>query len=167
MNLMVSADGTLRIGAEQVRCALGRSGIRDPKTEGDGATPAGCFALRRVLYRTDRIASPVTRLDTLPIGPQDGWCDAPADPAYNRPVALPYPASTESLWRDDGLYDVVVVLDPPVAGRGSAVFMHVARPGYAPTEGCVALALADLLAVLRKCKPGDRICISAPDESRK
>ncbi|MEX2618524.1 MAG: L,D-transpeptidase family protein [Alphaproteobacteria bacterium] len=171
MDLKVMADGTLQAGAARLRCALGRSGIRDAKTEGDGATPRGCYALRRVLYRADRLPPPETGLALAAIAPQDGWCDAPDDPAYNRPVTLPYPASAESLWRDDGLYDVVVVLghndDPPVAGKGSAIFMHVARPGYAPTEGCVALAIDDLLDVLRRCGPGDRVCISAPAGSRK
>lgn len=171
MDLQVSADGNLRIGAVQLRCALGRSGIRAAKTEGDGATPSGCYALRRVLYRADRLPPPHTGLAIAPIAAQDGWCDAPDDPAYNRPVTLPYPASAESLWREDGLYDVVVVLghndDPPVAGEGSAIFMHVARPGYAPTEGCVALAIGDLLDILRQCGPGDRICIIASAGSRK
>ena len=86
------------------------------------------------------------------IRPRDGWCDAPADRNYNRPVRHPYPASAERLWRADGLYDVVVVLGyndrPRVRGRGSAIFMHVARPGYAPTEGCIALARPHLLRVL-------------------
>ena len=171
MDLKVSANYILQAGTARLQCALGRSGIRDSKTEGDGATPSGCYPLRRVLFREDRLPAPETGLDLAPIRPQDGWCDAPDDPAYNRPVTLPYPASAESLWRDDGLYDVIVVLghndDPPLAGRGSAIFMHVARPGYAPTEGCVALAMADLLDVLRQCRPGDRICISAPAGSRK
>lgn len=173
MDIHVAADGTLRIGADQMRCALGRSGIRDGtlKSEGDGATPTGCFALRRALYRADRLAPPETALDMQPINPNDGWCDDPGDAAYNQPVTLPYAASTESLWRTDAVYDVIVILghndDPPVPGRGSAIFMHVARPGYTPTEGCVALTMPDLQAVLARCGPGDRICISAPDESQK
>jgi L,D-peptidoglycan transpeptidase YkuD (ErfK/YbiS/YcfS/YnhG family) len=171
MDIHVNADGTLRADGLQLRCALGRSGIRSDKAEGDGATPTGCFALRRVLYRPDRVDAPETALATLPIARSDGWCDAAGDPAYNRPVTLPYPASAETMWREDRLYDVVVVLghndDPPVAGLGSAIFMHVARPDYAPTEGCVALALPDLLTVLRQCAPGDRICVSAPDGCRR
>lgn len=171
MDIDVDPSGLLRAGRLHKRCALGRSGVRRDKVEGDGATPAGCFALRRVLYRPDRVAPPETALDTRPLRPEDGWCDDPKDAAYNRPVTLPYPASTEAMWREDELYDVVIILghndDPPVTGQGSAIFMHVARSGYAPTEGCVALALPDLLAVLRHCAPGDRVCISAPDGSRK
>jgi L,D-peptidoglycan transpeptidase YkuD (ErfK/YbiS/YcfS/YnhG family) len=163
MDIDVFPNGRLVCGDVAVRCALGATGVTRSKREGDKATPAGRFPLRRVLYRPDRIAPPATALPADPIGPQDGWCDAPADPQYNRPVSLPYPASHERLWREDHVYDIVVILGyndaPPVAGKGSAIFMHVARPGYAPTEGCVALALPDLETVLARCGPGDSIRI--------
>jgi len=159
-------NGTVTSPGGAFRCALGRGGIRDDKREGDGATPVGCFTLRRVLYRPDRVAPPETTLPITPIDPTDGWCDDPSDPAYNQPVHLPHPASHEEMWRADGLYDVVVVIghndDPAVPGMGSAVFMHVAKPDYEPTAGCVALALPDLLALLKDCSPGDRLCIAAP-----
>lgn len=171
MDIAVFPDGRLVLGALEFRCALGASGVTRAKREGDKATPAGRFPLRRVLYRPDRVAAPRTGLPVAPLTPQDGWCDAPGDPAYNMAVTLPYAASHERLWRDDPVYDVIVILGyndtPPVAGKGSAIFMHVARPGYAPTEGCVALALPDLEAVLARCAPGDRIRIHAdPDERR-
>lgn len=165
MDIEVSADGSLTWRGLIVRCALGKSGITPSKREGDGGTPVGCFALRRVLYRPDRLSPPVTALPVAAIAPDDGWCDDPAHPDYNRPVTLPHAARCEKLWRDDEVYNVVVVLghndDPPIAGLGSAVFLHVARPGYAPTEGCVALALDDLLALLKDCAPGDRLCVTA------
>jgi len=105
-----------------------------------------------VLYRADRMKRPRTLLPVRPLDPDDGWCDAIGDRNYNRPVRLPYPAGAERLWREDGLYDIVVVLDyndrPRARGRGSAIFMHVARPDYAPTEGCLALARAHLLRLL-------------------
>jgi L,D-peptidoglycan transpeptidase YkuD (ErfK/YbiS/YcfS/YnhG family) len=88
----------------------------------------------------------------------DGWCDAPGDRNYNRPVRHPYPASAERLWREDELYDVLVVLGhnqrPRLRGGGSAIFMHVARPGYLPTEGCIALERGHLLALLERLGPG-------------
>ncbi len=156
--LTVGADGTLSWPGGRVRCALGKAGIRTDKREGDGATPAGVWPLRRVLYRPDRGAAPRTALPITVITAQDGWCDDPVDPLYNRPVPLPYPARHERLWREDGLYDVLVVLghndDPVTPNRGSAIFLHVARPDYGPTEGCVALALPDLLTVLADCAPG-------------
>jgi len=166
VDFTVTAAGILEFGGQRMECALGRAGITRDKTEGDGATPAGNFALRRVLFRSDRIGPPDTALPTRPLQPSDGWCDDPRDPAYNQPVTLPYRASAEALWRDDGLYDVIVILghndDPPGPGAGSAIFMHVARPTGAPTEGCVALALPDLLAVLGACAPGDRLRVN-PD----
>jgi L,D-peptidoglycan transpeptidase YkuD (ErfK/YbiS/YcfS/YnhG family) len=114
--------------------------------------------VRDVLYRADRVQRPRTRLPVRRIGPRDGWCDAPGDRNYNRPVLHPYPVSAERLWRDDGLYDIVVVLDynlrPRLRGRGSAVFMHVARPGYRPTEGCIALRQDHLRLLLARLAPG-------------
>ena len=152
-----------------VPCAVGRSGLSVEKREGDGATPIGCFALRRVLYRTDRLDAPGTALPSAPIGRDSGWCDDPESGEYNCLVRLPFDASAERLWRDDGIYDVIVVLghndSPPRPGKGSAIFLHVARSGYGPTEGCVALALGDLLRLLGDCTGDDRLCIgSAGDE---
>ncbi|HET8996416.1 MAG TPA: L,D-transpeptidase family protein [Acetobacteraceae bacterium] len=134
------------------RVALGRGGVRQDKQEGDGATPAGLLPLRRVLYRADRLPPPDCTVPVEPIAETDGWCDDPGARDYNRQVRLPHDARHEELWRRDGLYDVVGVLGwndaPVVRGRGSAIFLHVARPDYGPTEGCVALALPDLRRVL-------------------
>jgi len=150
------------------RCATGRGGVTRAKREGDGATPIGRWPLRRVLYRPDRLAAPATRLPCAAVDPRDGWCDDPEHPAYNRPVKLPFAASHEVLWRDDGLYDVVVVLghndDPPVPGAGSAIFLHVARPDHAPTAGCVALARDHLLSALERLGPGDELHVLDPNE---
>lgn len=124
-------------------CALGRAGIVRRKREGDGGTPAGRFRVLAILYRPDRIRRPRTSLPVRPIRRQDGWCDDPGSRLYNRPVTLPHPAHHERIWREDRLYDVVVDLAsnrrPAVPGRGSAIFLHVARPGFGPTEGCVAV----------------------------
>ncbi len=161
------ADGTFALGDSVVRCALGKGGVKPAveKREGDGATPLGTWPMRRLLYRPDRGGRPLTALPAQPIGPSDGWCDAPADPAYNCPVTLPYPASAEHLWRGDHVYDLLVVLghndSPPAAGMGSAIFLHLARPDYAPTEGCVALSRPDLERVLGQAKPGDTLTIRA------
>lgn len=142
-------------GGRRVAAVIGRSGLiaAADKREGDGATPVGIWPLRRVWWRADRLAMPPeTKLPLRMIQQDDGWCDAPSDGAYNRPVRLPYPASAEHMWRDDGLYDVVVELghndDPPVPGLGSAIFLHVALPNKPVTQGCVALPLAELLALL-------------------
>lgn len=161
MTLTVATGGRAIWRGRALRCAIGRGGIAPGKTEGDGATPAGRFALRRVLYRADRIGKPRTRLARAAIAPADGWCDAPGDARYNRAVRHPCGASAESLWRADGCYDLLAVIgfndDPVVDGAGSAIFLHLARPGYPPTEGCVALALGDLREILAAWRPGERI----------
>jgi L,D-peptidoglycan transpeptidase YkuD (ErfK/YbiS/YcfS/YnhG family) len=151
-DIVVSGDGVLRFGGQSYRCALGRSGLSLSKREGDGATPAGRMKLRNVLYRADRIEPPRTQLAIGALAQTDGWCDDPTSPDYNCKITLPHPARHEDLWREDTLYDLLAVIgyndDPPVAGLGSAIFLHVAQPDYAPTEGCVALALSDLRTVL-------------------
>jgi L,D-peptidoglycan transpeptidase YkuD (ErfK/YbiS/YcfS/YnhG family) len=153
------------LGGLAFACALGRGGRSARKREGDGATPIGRWRLLCVLYRPDRVRRPVTALPVRRLSPADGWCDAPADRNYNRPVRHPYPASAERLWREDGLYDLIVVLShntrPRVRGAGSAVFMHVARPGYPPTEGCIALRRDHLQRLLSRLRPGSRICVAA------
>ena len=145
-------DGRLVVRNQIFRVALGRAGVGMHKVEGDGATPAGVLPLRRVLYRLDRLPGPDCAVPIEPIGDTDGWCDDPTHRDYNGLVRLPHEARCEELWRQDGLYDVVGVLgwnDAPVKkGCGSAIFLHVARPDYGPTEGCVALALPDLLWML-------------------
>ncbi len=149
---MLQPDGTLRFQGRTYRAAIGRGGIRAEKVEGDGATPAAPMALRRVLYRADRVARPTVNVPVEPIAPTDGWCDDPSRKEYNKPVTLPFDGSHEELWRRDAVYDVIGVLGwndaPVVRGRGSAIFLHVARPDYAPTEGCVALELRELMELL-------------------
>lgn len=169
---VASSAGWMDIGtggggpAGRVRAALGRSGVvpAADKREGDLASPAGAWLLRRVLYRADRGPAPRTALPVSALEPDDGWCDAADDTAYNQPVTHPWRSSAERLWRDDGLYNVVVVLghndDPVVPGAGSAIFLHCAAPDWRGTEGCVALAEADLRAFLARVAPGDRLRIA-------
>ena len=136
--------------------AIGRGGIRALKREGDGATPAGRFPLRQVLYRGDRMPRPRTVLPLRAIRAGDGWCEDPADRNYNRLVTLSARSTADRLKRDDHLYDLVLVLGhndrPRVRGLGSAIFVHLARPRYAPTAGCIALSRHDLLMLLRQVR---------------
>ena len=163
MDVDVFREGKFCILGSTFRCALGKAGVvtAAEKAEGDNKSPLGSWPLRRVLYRHDRGSAPETALPTRALTPSDGWCDDPADPAYNRPVRLPYPARHETLWRDDHVYDVIVVLghndDPPIAGAGSAIFLHLAHDDYRGTEGCVALARTDLLKVIGQLEPGARL----------
>ncbi len=143
--------------------ALGRSGIRANKREGDGGTPRGTFRLRRLWFRADRAPPPRTRLPMRRIGRDDGWCEDPHHRNYNQPIRVPKDRAGDRLWRADHLYDLIVELDhntrPRIAGRGSAVFVHVARPGFAPTAGCVALTMGALRRLLERAGPRTRIDI--------
>lgn len=160
-SFVADSTGRLRWPGGAARCSLGRSGVVSAavKCEGDGATPLGAWPMRRLFWRPDRLDRPATALPVEALIPEAGWCDDPADPFYNRPVILPYPASHERLWREDTIYDLIVELGyndaPVVPGRGSAIFLHLARPDYAPTQGCIACAREDLLALLAAAKPGD------------
>ena len=155
MIIHVWQPGRLRWPARTTRCAVGRGGIDTDKHEGDGITPMGRFPLRRVFYRPDRVAKPVTALPVVPLRPHDSWCDASEHPAYNTLIKHPFSESHERLWRADSLYDVIVEVgyndDPVIPNRGSAIFLHIVHPRYHPTEGCVAIALTDLLTLLRQC----------------
>jgi L,D-peptidoglycan transpeptidase YkuD (ErfK/YbiS/YcfS/YnhG family) len=155
--------GWLVAGSLALPAALGRGGIKANKREGDGGTPRGAFQLKRVWWRADRAPRPRTRLPTRRIRTDDGWCEDSADRRYNRPVRLAPNHPGDRLWRTDAIYDLVVELDhntrPRIAGRGSAVFIHVARPGFAPTAGCVALAASALRRLLARVGPDTRIVI--------
>lgn len=171
MNLAVFKEGHAHFNGSVYQCALGRTGIKQNKFEGDGASPSGTYALLEVLYRKDRHKPPKTKLPCTQIEKTSGWCDAPKDPAYNRPVSIPYQASFEALYRDDELYDFVVVTshnsNPVKSGAGSAIFLHVTRaPEYPPTEGCIAFAVTDLLEIISLWQPQkDRLVIEEPTDS--
>ncbi len=165
MRIWIEPDGYVRAGPHRWRCALGRGGIGTAKREGDGATPAGVYALGRVFYRADRLSKPRTGLPVVSLAPTMGWCDDSAHTDYNRLIALPHPAHHEKMWRAESVYDVVVEVryntDPVVSGLGSAIFLHIAKPGYTPTEGCIALKIKDLLELLSLCNEGDVVNIPA------
>jgi L,D-peptidoglycan transpeptidase YkuD (ErfK/YbiS/YcfS/YnhG family) len=153
--------GRLEAGHMVVPCALGRGGPRHAKREGDGASPIGRFELLRGFYRADRLPRPRTGLPLSRIGPRDGWSDDPRDRRYNQLIPLPCATSHEKMWRDDPLYDVVIDIawnrGPVMRGRGSAIFLHLARPGFTPTEGCVAVEQRVIRRLLERIGPHTRI----------
>ena len=155
--------GWLVAGPWSFPVALGRGGILANKREGDGGTPRGEFRLRRLWWRHDRSPRPVTQLPVRPIGPADAWCEDPRDRRYNRPFKMAAGQPGDRLRRTDHLYDFIIEIDhnasPRISGRGSAVFIHLARPGLAPTAGCVAMPRPRLLRLLEKVGPGTRIVI--------
>jgi L,D-peptidoglycan transpeptidase YkuD (ErfK/YbiS/YcfS/YnhG family) len=155
--------GWLVAGPLALPVALGRGGIKANKREGDGGTPRGRFRLKRLWWRNDRLAKPRTLLPLRRIGTADGWCEDPRDRRYNQPIRLGAGHPGDRLKRADHLYDLIVELDhntrPRIAGRGSAVFVHIARPGFAPTAGCVALTAPALRRLVARLGPRTRITI--------
>jgi L,D-peptidoglycan transpeptidase YkuD (ErfK/YbiS/YcfS/YnhG family) len=155
--------GLLITGQRVVPVVLGRSGIRVNKREGDGATPAGRFRPLRLWWRPDRGPRPRVLLPVRRITPDMAWCEDPADRRYNRPFRRSANEPGDRLWREDGLYDLILEIDhntrPRVAGRGSAVFLHVARPDRRPTAGCVAMGAGTLRRLIGALSPRTRIVI--------
>ena len=157
------SQGALWIGPQHIRVALGRAGILANKREGDGGTPRGIFRPLRVWWRADRHPRPRTGLPVRRITRDTAWCEDPRDRRYNRPFSRAAGEGGDRLWRADDLYDFIVEIDhntrPRVAGRGSAVFIHVARPGFRPTAGCIALTLPRLRWLLDRIGPRTRITV--------
>lgn len=157
------SQGWLFAGPLTIPVALGRAGILADKREGDGGTPRGCFCPLRLWWRADRRLRPSTRLRVRPISPLDAWCEDPSDRRYNRPFRRSANEPGDRLCRADDLYDFIVEIDhntrPRIARRGSAVFMHIARPGLAPTAGCIALRRRDLQILLARLTPKTRIIV--------
>lgn len=151
------ARGILQFRNLRFPVAIGKSGVRASKREGDGATPRGEWPAVRLYYRPGRLRRPRTAMPVEPLRPDLGWCDQPFDRNYNRPIQLPYRASAEQLWRGDDLYDLILVLNynfsRRTSGRGSAIFVHIARPGFPPTEGCIALKREHLLRLAAALTP--------------
>jgi L,D-peptidoglycan transpeptidase YkuD (ErfK/YbiS/YcfS/YnhG family) len=157
------SQGVLLAGALALPVALGRGGIKANKREGDGATPRGTFRLKRLWWRNGRHPRPATLLPVTRIRPDDGWCEDPTDRHYNQRIKVPEESKADRLARLDNLYDFIIELDhntrPRIAGRGSAVFIHVARPGFAPTAGCVALNINTLRRLLARLGPRTKIMV--------
>ncbi|RYC04862.1 hypothetical protein EUU22_21585 [Ciceribacter ferrooxidans] len=153
----------LQFGVLRLPAALGRTGTVSCKREGDGGSPRATMRLLSGYFRGDRIENLATALPMIRTKADMLWCDAPQHPAYNRPVSAPFAASHERLMRDDSLYDICLIMDWNVSsrqrGRGSAIFFHLAHPGYTPTEGCVAIARRDMLRLIRHLRRGIRIRI--------
>jgi len=158
-----SRRGWLTAGGQTIPVALGRGGIRANKREGDGGTPKGTFRPRQLWWRADRHPRPRTFLPVRPIRPEDAWCEDPQSRHYNQPLRLERGQGGDRLTRDDQLYDFIIEIDhntsPRIAGRGSAVFLHLARDNFAPTAGCVSMTKSAMLRLLRRLGPETRIVI--------
>ncbi len=154
--------GWLTAGGWTIPVALGRGGIRANKREGDGGTPKGTFRPRRLWWRADRHVRPRTYLTVRAVGPEDAWCEDPTSRHYNRPIRRDR-GGGDRLTRDDHLYDFIVEIDhnslPRIKGRGSAVFLHLARANFGPTAGCVSMTKSAMLRLLARLGPQTKIVI--------
>lgn len=164
MDIFVNSFGKVIFGVKEYPCALGKNGVAMDKKEGDGMTPIGCFPLREVFYRSDRLEKPETKLPVSEIERNDSWCDDVDRQEYNKKIKLPFSGSHEELWRnEDNLYDIIVVVgyndSPVVFGKGSAIFLHIARPEFTPTLGCIAFKKEDLLGILKSCDLETKVCV--------
>jgi L,D-peptidoglycan transpeptidase YkuD (ErfK/YbiS/YcfS/YnhG family) len=155
--------GWLNVAGQTVAVALGRGGIKANKREGDGGTPKGTFRARQLWWRADRSPRPATFLPVRAINPEDAWCEDPQSRHYNRPVRRNRKDDGDRLRRDDHLYDFIIEIDhntaPRIAGRGSAVFLHLARENFGPTAGCVSMTKPAMLRLLARLGPNTKIII--------
>jgi L,D-peptidoglycan transpeptidase YkuD (ErfK/YbiS/YcfS/YnhG family) len=162
-DITVRSENELVFNGHTYRCAIGRNGFTVSPKEGAKKTPIGSFALRECWYRADRLSAPKTGLPLHIIKKNDGWCDDPTDKHYNTHVTLPFAHSHEEMWREDGIYDIVVTIgfndSPVVSGIGSAIFLHLAKPDFAPTLGCIAIKKKDMLDILSECSTASVIHI--------
>lgn len=155
--------GWLTAGDRTVPVALGRGGIKANKREGDGGTPRGTFRPRQLWWRADRHPRPRSFLPVRAIGQEDAWCEDPQSRHYNRSIRLDRERGGDRLKRDDHLYDFIVEIDhnssPRIKGRGSAVFLHLARANFSPTAGCVSMTKSAMLRLLQRLGPDTKIVI--------
>ena len=161
LETIIKPDGVYTEWLDSVfKAAIGKNGViaAEDKTEGDLKTPKGCYKVTRGFYRPDKMDCPKSIIPFTALDPSFGWCDDQSHPLYNQQILKPFNASHEDLWRDDDVYDLILVTDhntnPIVPGKGSAVFIHVARDDFTPTAGCLALRKEDLLMIIERCEAG-------------
>jgi len=162
--IIVKKSGYLQYKNLKFRCALGKAGIKKKGKEGDNVTPNGIFKITSMYYRSDRIKNIITIVKKIKITKKIGWCDDPNSLFYNQQISLPTKFSHEKLYRNDNLYDLVLVLDyntnPIIKNKGSAIFIHIAKKNYKKTKGCIALKKKHLIELISKIKKNTKIKIS-------
>jgi L,D-peptidoglycan transpeptidase YkuD (ErfK/YbiS/YcfS/YnhG family) len=162
--IIVKNSGFLRYKNLKFRCALGKAGIKRKVKEGDNITPKGIFKITKIYYRPDKIKDIVTPIKKIKIKKSIGWCDDPNSIHYNKQIKLPSKFSHEKLYRNDNLYDLILVLNyntnPIVKNKGSAIFLHITNDSYKKTKGCIALKKDDLIQLIYKISVNTKIKIN-------
>ncbi len=153
MNLLVQ-NNYLYSDLGRFTCAIGRAGLTTNKIEGDHKTPVGEFKFKKIYYRKDKLGEMIFQIPFAIIAENDGWCDDPKSKLYNQHVQFPFDSSAEKLFRDDDLYDLLCVInhntDPIIPGKGSAIFLHISKPNFEGTEGCVAIEKENIIELAKK-----------------
>jgi len=162
--IIVKKSGYLKYKNLKFQCALGKAGIKNKKMEGDNITPKGIFEIIKIYYRADKIKDIRTSIKKIKIKKDMGWCDDPNSRFYNKQIKLPTKLGHEKLFRNDDLYDLILVLNyninPIIKNKGSAIFLHVATKNLDNTKGCIAILKKDLIALLAKIKKNTKIKVS-------
>ena len=162
--IIVKKTGYLQYKNLKFRCALGKAGIKKKEKEGDNVTPKGIFKITSMYYRPDRIKNIITAIKKIKIKKNIGWCDDPDSHFYNQQISLPTKFNHEKLYRNDNLYDLVLVLNyntnPIIKNKGSAIFIHIAKKNYKKTKGCIALKKKHLIELISKIKKNTQIEIN-------
>ena len=162
--IIINKSGYLKYKNFKFRCSLGKAGIKKKTKEGDQVTPKGIFKVIKIYYRKDKIKKIINPIKKIQIKKNMGWCDDPKSDLYNQQIKLPSKFSYEKLYRKDGLYDIILVLNyntsPIVKKKGSAIFIHIAKRKFKPTEGCIGLKKNDLIKLLKKIKKNTKIKIN-------
>ena len=162
--IIVKKSGYLKYKNLKFQCALGKAGIKNKKMEGDNITPKGIFEIIKMYYRADKIKDIRTSIKKIKIKKNMGWCDDPNSRFYNKQIKLPTKFSHEKLYRNDNLYDLILVLNyntnPIIKNKGSAIFLHIAKNSYKKTKGCIALKKKHLIKIISKIKKNTKIKIN-------
>ena len=147
----------------KLKCSVGKSGITNKKKEGDNKTPRGKFRFKYILYRKDRIINLITKLKTVKIKKNMGWCDDVESKYYNQLIKIPFKHSYEKLWLRENIYDIILVLnynmDPVIKNKGSAIFLHIAKNKYQPTKGCISISKSNIKLLVNKLSLKSKLII--------
>ena len=162
--IIIKKTGYLQYKNLKFRCALGKAGIKKKEKEGDNVTPKGIFKITSMYYRPDRIKNITTAVKKIKIKKNIGWCDDPDSHFYNQQISLPNKFGHEKLYRNDHLYDLILVINyntnPIIKNKGSAIFIHIAKKNYKKTKGCIALKKKHLIELISKIKKNTKIKIN-------
>ena len=163
--IIINKSGYLKYKNFKFKCALGKYGINEKKKEGDKITPRGTYKVLNVYYRKDRIKKISSKLKLIKIKKNMGWCDDPDSKNYNQLISIPSKYSYERLFRKENTYDLIIVLNynmmPVIKNKGSAIFIHIAKKRFQPTQGCIAISKKNLLYLIKKISKNTKIKIIA------